>query len=145
MKKLKLLILSLILSFSVFGQNAESVVYKVYLTEFYIYNQNTGKWVIETRNEDVEIDLVSYKNVINIQALTPTLYRIDKSTEQKIGGNGKDFFGYRYDAYECVNMTNCTLDLVRLSDIQSKTFMLSVIFFDSRLGKVNLRYYSTLK
>lgn len=91
MKKIKLFLLCLLISLSVSAQSSESTVYKVYLTEFYIYNEITEKWILETRNDDVAIDMVSYKNVINIQAKTPTLFRIDKSSEEKIGGNGKNF------------------------------------------------------
>ena len=86
-----------------------------------------------------------YKNVVNIQAKTPTLYRIDVSTETKIGGSGYDYNGVRYSALECVDMKKCTLDLVRLNDVSSKSFVLSVIFNNETLGKVNLRYYSFLE
>ena len=99
---------------------------------------------METRHDDVNINMVSYKNVINIQAKTPTLYRIDKLSEKSIGGGDKDYFGVRYSAIECVDMKKCTLDLVRLSDLTSRSFILSVVFDNETLGKVNLRFYSTL-
>lgn len=132
------------LSFSSYAQTDESTTYKVFRTEFYIFNERSEKWVLETKNEDVNIDMVSYKNVINIQAKTPTLYRIDKSSESNIGGGDKQYFGVRYDAFECVNMTKCTVDLVRLTNLDSKTFLLSVIFKDEVVGKINLRFFSTL-
>ena len=129
------------LSFSSYAQTDESTTYKVFRTEFYIFNERSEKWVLETKNEDVNIDMVSYKNVINIQAKTPTLYRIDKSSESNIGGGDKQYFGVRYDAFECVNMTKCTVDLVRLTNLDSKTFLLSVIFKDEVVGKINLRFF----
>lgn len=132
------------LSLGSFAQTDESTTYKVFRTEFYIFNERSEKWVLETKNEDVNINMVSYKNVINIQAKTPTLYRIDKSSESNIGGGDKQYFGVRYDAFECVNMTKCTIDLVRLTNLDSKTFLLSVIFKDEVVGKINLRFFSTL-
>lgn len=142
MKKLILTLAILISGLISFAQSNESTVYKVFRTEFYIYNEKIDKWVIETKNEDVDIDMVSYKNVINIQAKTPTLFRIDKDSEKNI--EGKDYFGVRVDAFECVNMNKCTIDLVRLTKSESKVFIFSVIFEDEKLGKINLRYYSTL-
>ena len=145
MKKIMLLVSTIMLSLFCFGQNDESTTYKVFRTEFYIFNERTEKWDLETKNEKVNIDMVSYKNVINIQAKTPTLFRIDKTSEQNIGGGDKEYFGVRYDAFECVNMNKCTIDLVRLSDLQSKVFIFSVIYKDEVVGKINLRYFSTLE
>ena len=144
MKKLVLLFSIMMLSLGSYAQTDESTTYKVFRTEFYIFNERSEKWVLETKNEDVNINMVSYKNVINIQAKTPTLYRIDKSSESNIGGGDKQYFGVRYDAFECVNMTKCTIDLVRLTNLDSKTFLLSVIFKDEVVGKINLRFFSTL-
>lgn len=142
MKKFTLLLAFLVTSFLSFAQSSESTTYKIFRTEFYIYNDRTEKWVLETKNEEVDIDMVSYKNVINIQAKSPTLFRIDKDSEQNI--EGKDYFGVRVDAFECVNMNKCTIDLIRLTKNDSKVFVFSVIFKDETIGKINLRYFSTL-
>ena len=144
MKKILILLSFLFLTFQSNAQSEESTTYKIFRTELYIYNENSEKWVMETRNDDVNINMVSYKNVINIQAKTPSLYRIDKLSEKNIGGRDKDFFGVRYNAIECVDMKKCTIDLVRLSDLTSKSFIFSVVFENETLGKVNLRFYSTL-
>lgn len=142
MKKLILFLTILISGFVSMAQSDESTVYKIFRTEFYIYNDRSDKWDLETRNDDVNIDMVSYKNVINIQAKTPTLFRIYKETEKNL--EGKDYFGVRVDALECVNMNNCTIDLIRLTKNDSRVFVLSVILNDKTLGKINLRYYSTI-
>lgn len=144
MKKFIILLSFLLVCLISSAQSDESTVYKIFRTEFYIYNQNSQKWVLETKNDNVDIDMVSYKNVINIQAKTPTLFRIDNDTEQNIGGVDKEYFGVRYSAIECVNMNKCTIELVRLSNLESKTFIFSVILTDKVLGKINLRYFSTL-
>lgn len=144
MKKILILLSFLFLTFQSNAQSEESTTYKIFRTELYIYNENSEKWVMETRNDDININMVSYKNVINIQAKTPSLYRIDKLSEKNIGGRDKDFFGVRYNAIECVDMKKCTIDLVRLSDLTSKSFIFSVVFENETLGKVNLRFYSTL-
>ena len=142
MKKILLTLAVLISGFVSMAQSDESTVYKIFRTEFYIYNDRSEKWDLETRIDDVNIDMVSYKNVINIQAKTPTLFRIYKETEKNL--EGKDYFGVRVDALECVNMNNCTIDLIRLTKNDSKVFVLSVILNDKTLGKINLRYYSTI-
>ena len=144
MKKLILLLSFVVSSFVSFSQNDESTIYKVFKTEFYIYNEDSEKWVIQSKN-DVDITMVSYKNVINIQAKTPTLFRIDKLSEKSIGGGDKDYYGVRVNALECVDMKKCVIYLFRLSDPTSKTFVLSVIFDNETLGKINLRYYSSLE
>jgi hypothetical protein len=144
MKKLLILLSFILCGLVSFGQSEESTTYSVFKTEFYIYNENSEKWILETRN-DVNLNMVSYKNVINIQAKTPTLYRIDKLSEKNIGGGDKDYFGVRVNAIECVDMKKCVIDLIRLNDPTSKTFVLSVVFDNETLGKVNLRYYSFLE
>lgn len=143
MKKFLFLITLIFSCFFSFAQSEESTTYKVFKTEFYIFNENSEKWTLESQNS-VDINMVSYKNVINIQAKTPTLYRIDKLSEKNIGGGDKNYFGVRVNALECVEMKKCVIDLFRLSDPTSKTFVLSVIFENETLGKINLRYYSVL-
>ena len=143
MKKILLLLSFIFCSLFLFAQSEESTVYNVFKTEFYIYDEESEKWVLQTQN-DVNISMVSYKNVINIQAKTPTLYRIDKLSEKNIGGGDKSYYGVRVNALECVDMKKCVIDLFRLSDPTSKTFVLSVIVDNETLGKINLRYYSIL-
>lgn len=143
MKKILILLSFIFCSLFSFAQSEESTVYNVFKTEFYIYDEESEKWVLQTQN-DVNISMVSYKNVINIQAKTPTLYRIDKLSEKNIGGGDKSYYGVRVNALECVDMKKCVIDLFRLSDPTSKTFVLSVIVDNETLGKINLRYYSIL-
>lgn len=143
MKKFLILLSFIFCSLFSFAQSEESTVYNVFKTEFYIYDEESEKWVLQTQN-DVNINMVSYKNVINIQAKTPTLYRIDKLSEKNIGGGDKSYYGVRVNAIECVDMKKCVIDLFRLSDPTSKTFVLSVIVDNETLGKINLRYYSIL-
>lgn len=143
MKKFLILLSFIFCGLFSFAQSEESTVYNVFKTEFYIYEEDSEKWILQSQN-DVNINMVSYKNVINIQAKTPTLYRIDKLSEKNIGGGEKNYYGVRVNAIECVDMKKCVIDLFRLSDPTSKTFVLSVIFDNETLGKINLRYYSIL-
>lgn len=143
MKKFIVLLCFIFCALISFAQSEESTTYKVFKTEFYIFNENSEKWSLESQNS-VDINMVSYKNVINIQAKTPTLYRIDKLSEKNIGGSDKNYYGVRVNAIECVDMKKCVIDLFRLSDPTSKTFVLSIIFDNETLGKINLRYYSIL-
>lgn len=144
MKKVLLLLSFILCGLFLFAQSEESTVYNVFKTEFYIYEEDSEKWVLQSQNA-VNINMVSYKNVINIQAKTPTLFRIDKLSEKNIGGGDKNYFGVRVNAIECVDMKKCTIDLIRLSDPTSKTFVVSIIFDNETLGKINLRYYSFLE
>jgi len=144
MKKFLILLSFIFCSLFSFAQSEESTVYNVFKTEFYIYEEDSEKWVLQSQNA-VNINMVSYKNVINIQAKTPTLFRIDKLSEKNIGGGDKNYFGVRVNAIECVDMKKCTIDLIRLSDPTSKTFVVSIIFDNETLGKINLRYYSFLE
>jgi len=144
MKKVLLLLSFILCGLFSFAQSEESTVYNVFKTEFYIYEEDSEKWVLQSQNA-VNINMVSYKNVINIQAKTPTLFRIDKLSEKNIGGGDKNYFGVRVNAIECVDMKKCTIDLIRLSDPTSKTFVVSIIFDNETLGKINLRYYSFLE
>jgi len=134
MKKL-ILVLAAILSFTCINAQ-ESKVYRISQTEWYLYNEVTKKWDLQTQNKNTSIDLVSYKNVINIQAKTPTLYRLDETSKREIGGD--EYRGYRYDAIECVNMEKCTVDIVVMPG--TEIFLLSVIT-DKEDFKANLRFY----
>ena len=141
MKKL-ILILTTALSFSFsHAKENESTVYQVYQSEFYIYNKETEKWDLEARNKDVNISMVFYKDAINIQALTPTLFKVKTNTKKSISGNG--FVGYSFEALECVEERVCKVEYIYLLEYKDK-FILSIIHNDKTLGKVNLRYYSTL-
>lgn len=123
-----------------FAQN-ESSVYEIYQTEFYIYNKNSETYELETRNRDVSIQMVFCKDAINIQAKTPTLFKV--KTESKKFFQGEGYRGYRFDAFECVEEKTCKVDYV-FNESDKTKFMLSVTFEDETLGGVNLRYYSTL-
>ena len=141
MKKLILILTAVLSFFFSHAQENESTVYQVYQSEFYIYNKETEKWDLEARNKDVNISMVFYKDAINIQALTPTLFKVKTNTKKSISGNG--FVGYSFEALECVEERTCRVEYVYLLENKDK-FILSIIHNDKTLGKVNLRYYSTL-
>lgn len=142
MKKLLLTLLVALTLTKGYTQENESAVYQVYQSEFYIYNKETEKWDLEAQNKNVNISMVFYKDAINIQALTPTLFKVKTSTKKSISGNG--FVGYSFEALECVEERTCKVEYVYLLEDKNK-FILSIIHNDETLGKVNLRYYSTLK
>lgn len=135
MKKLILtLITALLFQFS----NAQTV-YETFQSEWYVYNSVSEKWEEQTINKNINIDIVLYKDVINIQAKKPTLYRLDRDTKESISGDG--FTGYRYAAVECVEMTKCIVDIVVLKSNNSQnTLMISVITAMDDV-KINMRYY----
>ena len=121
------------------GYAQESKTYVITQTEWYLYNEASERWELQTQNKSVSIDLVNYKNVINIQAKTPTLYRLDENSKKEI--NGKDWSGLRYNAIECVDMAKCTVDIIFLNSEGSDKFLFSVITEKDNY-KVNLRFYA---
>ena len=141
MKKLILTLLTALTLTVANAQNDTSTVYRIYQAEFYTYNDRTEKWTLETQNTNVNFDMVFYKTSINIQAKTPTLFKVKAETKKFISGDG--YYGYTFEALECVEEKICKLDYV-YSTNNKNSFMLSVMFKDKVLGNVNLRYYSTL-
>ena len=89
MKKLFILSAILFATLSLFAQDSKT--YVITRSEWYLYNELKEEWVLQTQNKDVKINMVTYKNVINIQAQTPSLYRLDETTKKPI--EGKDFTG----------------------------------------------------
>lgn len=139
---MKKLFLSLsILFVGLFTNAQDSKSYLVTRSEWYLYNDKSEEWVLQDKNSNVKIDMVVYKNVINIQAKTPTLFRLDEDSKETI--KGKKFSGYRYSAIECVEMKKCDVDIVRLEEDES-IFLFSVIFTENG-NKFNLRYYANLE
>jgi hypothetical protein len=132
----KLIIATLAILSTVFVNAQDSKVYKVLRSEWYLFDEDVKEWRLQTQNRDISIDLVVYKDVINIQAQSPTLYRLNETTKRKLD-NGK-IAGYRYSAIEYVNMEKCTVDIAASSD--TDIFLFSVIL-DRDTYKVNLRYY----
>lgn len=127
MKKL-LLSLTLILSLNFsFGQN----YYKAISTEMYVKNTTTDKWEVYSKNDDTNITIVIEDGVINIQAQSPTLYRIDSDDRDKI--DSKSFYGYKYYATELKKDLKCYIDVVKHKT--SKMYIISVYYND-----INLRY-----
>lgn len=118
----------------------ESKVYTANRTAWYIYNENTKDWDLQSENTDVNIDIVVFKNVINIQAKTPSLFRLDEDSKRQI--NTENLAGLRYSAIECVDMQKCTVDIVASKNTDSRVFVL-LITYNKDIGKVNLRYYAT--
>ena len=139
MKKILIAILILISSFSTWAQ--ESKTYLVKTTEWYLYNETTEKWELQDRNTNLNIAMVTYKNVINMQAKTPTLYRLDEDSKEEI--NGETYKGLRYSAIECVEMRKCTVDFVVLD--KSKTIFLFSVIMSLKGEKINLRFFANLE
>lgn len=115
--------------------------YKAFQAEWYLYNEKTEEWVEQTSNKDLSISVVMFKDVVNIQAQRPTLYRISQASKKLVNTN--EIGGYEYEAFEYVEMQKCKLSLLKLKEDNSNVFVLSIIINDSgRL--VNLRYFLTV-
>lgn len=137
MKKLLFLMLIIASSIATHAQKKDVVVYKAYQTEFYTHSPSTDKWNLETKNEDVNIDIVFYKDVINVQAHTPTLFKLYKGSQKSF--DRETIYGVTFDAYEAVKEITCRVNYIYVKN--SNDFVLSVVFEDATLGTVNLRYY----
>ena len=137
---MKKLLLALLTVLSLAGNAQDSKTYKIIQSEWYLYDEIKEEWKLQTQNKDVSIDLVVYKNVVNVQAKTPTLYRLDESSRRKITSG--EVVGYRYDAIECVNMEKCTVDIATIPE--SDIFLFSVITKKDDYS-VNLRFSAKYK
>ena len=76
MKKLILSVITCLMFLFTYAQNDDASVYQIYQSEFYTYDSQTERWNLETQNKNVNISMVFYKDAINIQARTPTLFKI---------------------------------------------------------------------
>jgi hypothetical protein len=141
MKRIMLICVAILVSSIVQGQ--ESKTYRIKLSEWYIYSERTEEWVLQDRMEDINIDLVAYRNVVNIQAKTPTLYRLDRDTKKEV--ETENLTGYKYAAIECVDMKKCTVDIFVAKNPDVDIFVFSVIYDDKVAGRVNLRYFGEVK
>jgi len=137
MKKLFLCLVLVMASVISYCQKDEAILYKAYQTEFYTYNTGTEKWVLQTKHDDVNISIVFFKNSINVQALTPTLFKLKKDTQESF--NKETIYGVKFDALECVKEVACKVNYIYVKN--SNDFILSIVFNDDTLGSVNLRYY----
>ena len=138
MKKICVLFAILFATLSSFAQDSKT--YVITRSEWYLYNEDKEEWMLQTQNRDVKINMVTYKNVINIQAATPTLFRLEESSKKPI--EGKDFTGLSYSALECVEMRDCTVHIVVLDE--NKNFFLFSVIYNLKGEKVNLRFYAKL-
>lgn len=141
MKKVTLTLI-LILSLGI-AHAQESKTYTIKQTEWYLYNKETKEWDMQTQNKNMDIDLVCYKNLVNIQAKTPSLYRLDRDSKKEM--ETEIFTGYRYSAFEYVDMRECTVDVLVSKDTSVNVFVFSVVYEKPTLGKVNLRFFGTLE
>jgi len=135
MKKLILTLVTALL----FNLAGAQTTYKATRAEWYVYNERTQQWDVQAINKDININIVSYKDVVNIQAQAPTLYRISNRTDNDID----KFIGFRYDAFEYVGMKKCTLDIMKMKgDDTSGIFVIS-IYIQDQGNYINLRYFAT--
>ena len=134
MKKLILTLVTALL----FNLAGAQTTYKAARAEWHVYNEQTQQWEVQVINKDININIVSYKDVVNIQAQSPTLYRISNKKDNE----SEDFVGYRYDAVEYVGMKKCTLDIMKMKGDNSGIFVIS-IFIQDQGNYINLRYFAT--
>jgi hypothetical protein len=106
-------------------------------SELYKYNTQSSKWELYQKNSDVNITVVIEDEFVHIQAKTPTVFKIYKSTAVDI--SGKTFEGFRYDAFDLKKDIKCTIDILKLNDGE---YMISVISINR---EYNLRYYIKTK
>ena len=136
MKKLFILFAILFATQSMYAQ--EYNTYLITRSEWYLYDELKEEWILQTQHKDAKIEMVTYKNVIEIKAEKPSFYILDEKTEEPI--KGKEFSGLGYSGIEWNKKTKCTLHIVFLDENQ-KFFLFSVIY---KLNgeKINLRFYA---
>lgn len=127
MKTVLTSLLTVFVSFA-FGQN----YYKAVQTEVHKKNTYTNKWELLDQNKNTSIDIVSENNLLNIQAQSPTMYKLYSLDKEEIVH--EKFNGYRYRATELKNDINCTVEL--LYHKETGYVIISVLYSD-----YNLRYF----
>jgi hypothetical protein len=132
---MKTLLLSLLLVLNSLLVTAQNY-YKATLTELYTYNNENETWELYQKNSDVNITIVVEEEFINIQAQSPSFYKIVLSTKQPI--NMTNFVGYRYVVKDFRKDSYIKVDI--MNHKTTNTVILS--FVDSE-GGVNLRYFLT--
>ena len=130
----KTLILSLLILISIFGYSQN--FYKATITEMYTYNSDKEEWELYQKNSDVNITVVIEDEFINLQAKTPTMYKIYTNSKEAI--NTKTLKGYRYLAKDLKQEKMVKIDIL----ISDETPVALVSIIDSREG-YNLRFYLT--
>lgn len=129
---MKKVVLSLILMLFCFLTVNAQTQYFAKNTEVYTYDTKNKEWVLYQKNSDTNISIVIEEEFISIQAKSPNMYKIYKSTAENI--SGKTFVGYRYEAIDLKRSLKCTIDVIKYS---SDTYLISIITGD----EFNLRYY----
>ena len=137
---MKKTLLTILIDFTLTVTNAQekSTVYKAFNTSWYLWEN--GEWVQQSENKDVDISIVFYKNAINIQAKTPTLYKIKRETKKSI--NESKIYGQSFESLECVNENDATVSYIYFRENKS-LFLLSIVFNDGTRN-LNFRYYCNL-
>lgn len=138
---MKKIILTLVAALTFSISNAQTT-YKAFQAEWYLFNEKIGEWVEQTSNKDLNINIVMFKDIVNIQAQRPTLYRVTESSKKTV--NTKEIKGVEYEAFEYVQMQKCTLSIIKLKEDDSGVFVISIIINDSG-NLINLRYYTTIE
>ena len=132
---MKSLILAVVLSLSSLFVNAQNY-YKATLAELYTYNGKEDSWDLYQKNSDVNIVIVVEEEFINIQAQSPSFYKILLSTKEPI--NSKSFVGSRYVAKDLKKETYLKIDI--LNHLTSDVIVISIV---DRDGGINFRYFLT--
>lgn len=132
---MRTIFLTLLLIFCSLYLNAQNY-YKAVLTEMYSYNKTTKTWDLYQKNSDVNIVIVVEDGFINIQAKSPSFFKIYLDTKENL--NIKNFVGSSYVAKDFKNDKLIKIDI--LSYTNSDYIVLSLI--DSDDG-YNFRYFLT--
>lgn len=134
MKTLLTLMLTLILSTSIAQNRSE---FNCYRTEFTYYDESNKSWVIESTSEDLEMRVSFYKNVIYINAKTPSIIETITSSGEDISNDV--ITGTRWDAVmTSTKKVSCYATLAGVR--KNKSIVLIINFEDGGL-LYGLRYY----
>jgi hypothetical protein len=106
MKKISLLVLAIVLYATTNAQ------YYAYKTALFVGVKK--EFIKLDENEDVNIPIFINGNLVTIDAESPTTYRINEESKQKI--TEKYYSGIRYRATEMVNKTECLFDIIAHQD-----------------------------
>lgn len=132
---MRALLLTLVLTLSSLFLNAQNY-YKATLTEMYSYNNSTKSWDLYQKNSDVNIVIVVEDEYINIQAKSPSFFKIYLDSKEPL--NIKTFTGNSYVAKDLKKDKLVKIDILKYTN--TNYIVLSIIDTDDGY---NLRFFLT--
>lgn len=119
---MKKIILTIFLIISTIVGYSQSY-YTASVSSVYFWDRSNANWKLYQKYNKVSITIVFEKSIMSIQSKSPTTYKIEKSSGEKIDIDS--FKGVRYSATELNSDDDCIIDFIDYGD---NTYLISIIY-----------------